>query len=140
MRLPQAFQSVVAIIVLAVAGTAAAQSTFRISQVFSNLDGSIQYVSLTETAGLDNQGLFNGLTLTITHAGVVKQFVFYDNLATFRTANLTIVVAATPDVVPRRRSATTTAISSYWRTRTSWFPHASSRPTAGRSTSRASTR
>ena len=66
--------------------------------MFSNLDGTIQYVSLTETAGLDDQGIFKGLTLTITHAGVAKQFTFPDNLATFKTAHLTIVVAATPDV------------------------------------------
>lgn len=89
-----------AVIAIAMSVTASAQSTFRISQVFSNLDGSVQYISLTETAGLDNQGVFKGLTLTITHAGVAKQFTFYDNLATFKTAHLTIVVAATPDVVP----------------------------------------
>ena len=100
MRLLPAFQSLAAILSLALAGTAAAQSTFRVSQVFSNLDGTIQYVSLTETAGLDNQGMFKGLTLTITHAGVAKQFTFYDNLATFRTAHLTIVVAATPILLP----------------------------------------
>jgi hypothetical protein len=100
MRLLTALQRLTAVVAVALTATAAAQSTFRVSQVFSNLDGSIQYVSLTETAGLDNQGMFKGLTLTITHAGVAKQFTFYDNLATFRTAHLTIVVAATPDVVP----------------------------------------
>jgi len=87
-----------AVIVALASSTASAQSTFRISQVFSNLDGSVQYGSLTESAGLDNQGIFKGLSLTITHAGVAKQFTFPDNLATFKTAHLTIVVAATPDV------------------------------------------
>ena len=89
---------ILAAVVALAAATANAQSTFKISQVFSNLDGSIQYVSLTETAGLDNQGIFKGLTLTINHAGVAKQFTFPDNLATFRTAHLTIVVATTPDI------------------------------------------
>jgi len=88
---------IAAVVALATAATADAQSTFRISQVFSNLDGTIQYVSLTETAGLDNQGIFKGLTLTITHAGVAQQFTFYYDLATSQTAHLTIVVAATPD-------------------------------------------
>ena len=100
MRLLPLIPRVVLAFALAWTGSATAQSTFRISQVFSNLDGSIQYVALTETAGLDNQGIFKGLTLTITHNGSTKQFTFYDNLATFKTAYLTIIVAATPNVVP----------------------------------------
>ena len=82
-------------LLLAMSVPAAAQSTFRISQVFSNLDGSVQFVVLTEMAGLDGQDRFKGLTLTVTRDGVVKQFTFYDNLATPRTAHLSIVVAAT---------------------------------------------
>jgi len=98
MRLLATLRNFVAVVAAALSASVYAQSTFRISQVFSNLDGSVQYVNLTETAGLDNQGIFKGLTLTITHSGVAKQFTFPDNLATFRTAHLTIVVAATPDL------------------------------------------
>lgn len=83
------------VIALAACGAPRAQSTFRISEVFSNLDGSIQFVALTEMAGLDGQQHFKGLSLTITHAGVVKQLTFDHDLATDRTAHLSIVVAAT---------------------------------------------
>lgn len=72
----------------------AAPPTFQITQVYSNLDGSIQFVRLTETAGLNGQQHFAGLTLTSTHDGVVKQYTFPHDLATDQTANLSIVVAA----------------------------------------------
>jgi len=98
MSLLAALRSFVTVVALGLSVTAGAQSTFRVSQVFSSLDGSVQYVALTETAGLDNQGIFKGLTLTVTHAGVAKQFTFPDNLATFKTAHLTIVVATTPSI------------------------------------------
>jgi len=98
MRTTRVWTAALAFLALIAAMGAGAQSTFKIAQVFSNLDGSVQYVALTETAGLDNQGIFKGLTLTVTHAGVAKQFTFPDNLATWKTAHLTIVVAATPDL------------------------------------------
>src|SRR6266550_1760322 len=56
-----------------VATLAAAQSsTFRIAQVFSDITGSIQFIELVESAGLDGQHRLAGLTLTSTHNGIVK--------------------------------------------------------------------
>ena len=82
---------------LAVAGAAAAQDvpSFRISQVFSNIDGSLQYVVLTETEGRNFQHQLSGLTLTMTQGTLRKTFTFPRDLPTTQTAHLSIVVAAT---------------------------------------------
>jgi hypothetical protein len=74
--------------------THAAPPSFRISQVFSNIDGSLQYIRLTETEGLNGQHRFAGLTLTSTHGGATKTYRFASDLATEQTAHLSIVVAA----------------------------------------------
>ena len=79
---------------LAAASTAVAQtSTFRFTQVFSNLDGSVQFVELTESAGLNGQQNIAGLELTSTRNGVVKRFTVPHDLPTDRTANMSIVIA-----------------------------------------------
>jgi len=73
---------------------AAAQGTFRITSLFSNLDGSVQFIRLTETAGLQGQNHFAGLKLTSTHNGVTKEFTFPRDLPG-DTAHRSIVVLAT---------------------------------------------
>ena len=83
-----------ALTVIASATASAEPPTFRISQVYSNLDGSIQFVELTEMAGLNGQHAFAGLSLTVTSNGIEKQFVFPHDLPTNQTAHLSIVVAA----------------------------------------------
>ena len=79
------------------AGPTLAQPTFKITEVFSNLDGSVQFIELTETAGLNGQHHFAGLVLTSTHNGVAKAFVFPRDLETDQTAHMKVVVAAAPD-------------------------------------------
>jgi hypothetical protein len=69
--------------------------SFRISQIYSNLDGSTQFIRLTETQGLNGQHHFAGMTLTSIHNGVTKQFVFPSDLPTDQTAHLSLVVVAT---------------------------------------------
>ena len=83
---------------LALAGAAAvaAMPTFRISQIYSSLDGSTQFIRLSETYGLNGQHHFAGLALTSTHNGITKQFVFPSDLPTDQTAYLSILVAASP--------------------------------------------
>ncbi len=61
--------------------------------MFSNIDGSLQFVELTETAGLNGQHRFAGLTLTVTHGGIEKKYTFPHDLRDDRTAHMTIVVA-----------------------------------------------
>jgi hypothetical protein len=64
--------------------------TLRIAQVFSNLDGTMQYVRLDEVAGLDGQNHFAGLTLTSAHGGSIKQYTFPNDLPTQVTAHLSV--------------------------------------------------
>ncbi len=75
-------------------GSAVGQSTFAISQIFSDLDGGIQYIVLTERAGLNDQQHFSGLTITSTYNGVARQFTFPQDLASSQTAHMRIVLAA----------------------------------------------
>ncbi len=68
--------------------------TFRISQVYSNLDGSVQFIELTEYAGRDGQHRFAGLTLTTKHGDVEKTYTFPSDLPSDRTAHQSVIVAA----------------------------------------------
>jgi len=73
---------------------ASAQSTFRITQVFSSLDGVWQFVELTESAGLNGQHHLTGLTLTSTSSsGLSKKFTFRSDLSTEDTAHVSIIVS-----------------------------------------------
>jgi hypothetical protein len=87
---------------------AASFHTFRIEEIFSNADGSLQYVVLHEAGGLSGQQFLDGHTFTSAHAGIVRTFTFPTNLpsgstggrsallATQRFATLSLV---TPDYV-----------------------------------------
>src|SRR4029453_12679143 len=80
-------------IVVVVGVTAqAASPTFQITALFSNLDGRVQFIRLTETAGLDGQHGFAGLKLRGTHGGVVKEFTFPHDLPE-PTAHRSVLVA-----------------------------------------------
>ena len=54
--------------------------TLVIDEVYSNADGTIQYVVLHESQGMDGENLLMGRTLTATHNGVTKTFTFPKNL------------------------------------------------------------
>jgi hypothetical protein len=67
--------------------------TFRIAQVFSNADGSVQYVVMRESTGSNGENLWAGHTLTTTNsAGVQKQLQFPANLPSSNTANRSVVI------------------------------------------------
>jgi hypothetical protein len=70
--------------------------SLRIAQVYSSMDGSMQYVELTEYAGRNDQNHIAGLTLTINAAGVTKTLVFPYDLPSAHTANASYVVAVSP--------------------------------------------
>ncbi|HVF64856.1 MAG TPA: hypothetical protein VNE58_12765, partial [Casimicrobiaceae bacterium] len=84
-----------ATMVAGVTTVGAQPSTFRITQVYSTLDGAVQYVELTESAGLNGQHRLAGLTLTSEHNGVVKRFMFTEDLPTDQTAYRSIIVSNT---------------------------------------------
>jgi hypothetical protein len=67
--------------------------SLRITQIYSTMDGSTQFVELTEYAGRDDQNRLAGLTLTSTSAGVTKTFVFPGDLPTTATAHASFIVA-----------------------------------------------
>ncbi len=90
--------------------------TFRIDEVFSNADGTVQYVVLREAEGLSGQQFLAGLPFTSTHAGTTKTFTFPANLPSGATAGRKALIATqgfaalnlvTPDyVVPNGFIAT----------------------------------
>ncbi len=49
----------------------AAFHTWTIDQVYSNADGTVQYVVLRESSGFNNEQFLAGHSFTITHAGVI---------------------------------------------------------------------
>jgi hypothetical protein len=74
-------------------GTIAADNSFRIAQVYSNLDGSIQYIRLQERAGLNGQNHLAGRALRTLHRETVKEFIFPADLPSEATANETVLIA-----------------------------------------------
>jgi len=61
---------------LASAAAVGAVPTFRIAQIYSSLDGSTQFIRLSETDGLNGQHHFAGLALTSTHNGSRNSLCF----------------------------------------------------------------
>jgi hypothetical protein len=79
---------------MAVAATGAWASfhTFVIEQVYSNADGTVQFVVLHETQGTNGENLWSGHTFTSTHAGVTKSFTFPADLPGTATANQRVLL------------------------------------------------
>jgi hypothetical protein len=69
-------------VALALAATAARAEfhTFQIEQLYSNADGSVQFVVLHESQGMDGENFLQGQALTSTHMGVTKTYIFPTNL------------------------------------------------------------
>jgi len=67
--------------------------TFRIESVYSNADGTVQYIVLHETAGAPGERDFAGHVLTSTHGAIAKTFAFAVNLPSNDTANRRVLIA-----------------------------------------------
>ena len=78
---------------LLLAAATFAHAAFQFEQVYSNEDGAVQYIVLHETAGADRQQALRGLTLTSTHAGVAKTYVFTNDLPSSQTAGKRVLIA-----------------------------------------------
>ena len=50
--------------------------TFQIEQIYSNADGTVQFIVMHESLGANGENLWANNSLTSTHAGVTKTFVF----------------------------------------------------------------
>ena len=95
----KAMQAIAFLAAALVTTAALAQSSFRFDRAYSQQDGRLQWIELTETAGLDNQHHFTGLTLTVTSHGVGKTFTFPNDLPSSSTAHRHVTL------VSRRSSA-----------------------------------
>jgi hypothetical protein len=76
-----AFRAFLACALIQVAAVAEATfHTYRIDEMYSNADGTVQYVVLHESLGMNGQNQQAGHLLTSTHAGVMKSYTFTGNL------------------------------------------------------------
>ncbi|PWT87374.1 MAG: hypothetical protein C5B56_10500, partial [Proteobacteria bacterium] len=54
--------------------------TYQIEEIFSNADGTVQFVVLHEVAGANGQNFFTGHTLTSSSGGAVNSYTFPNDL------------------------------------------------------------
>ena len=59
---------------------------FQIEQIFSNADGTVQFVVLREAVGANGENLLAGHELKATQAGVTKSYTFANDLPSSQTA------------------------------------------------------
>jgi len=95
----------IALMVLAATLATSAQgaNSFRMTAMFSDQAGLVQYIQLQELSGFDGQHRFTGLTLRVTsRKGVVKTFTFSSDLPGSSTAGRAVLIgtshAGLPDV------------------------------------------
>src|SRR5450432_1016401 len=72
---------------------AASFYTFELEQLYSNVDGSIQFIVLMESAGLDGQSFLTGHLVKSTQGAVQHTFPFLNDLPSSGTANHSILIA-----------------------------------------------
>ena len=71
----------------------AAAPSFQVDQLFSNADGSVQYVILREASGQNGQNAFKGLTLTATEGARATTFTFPADLPSATTSRKSVLIA-----------------------------------------------
>src|SRR5947208_16233372 len=94
------------VVLLAASPARADFATFVIDELYSNADGSVQYVVLHEAQGANGGNLLSGRTLTAAHAGVVNTFAFPTDLPSTATAGKRVLTAGNG---PTARSPTAPA-------------------------------
>jgi hypothetical protein len=69
--------------------------TFVISELYSSVDGQVQFIELRESIGFDGEHFFAGHALTATSADGTQEhvFVFPTNLPNSSTANKSVLIA-----------------------------------------------
>ena len=70
----------------------AADPSFEVVEVFSNADGTVQFVQLRERAGQNGQQGLAGKALTVTRDGRSKTFTFPTDLPSANTANRSVLI------------------------------------------------
>jgi hypothetical protein len=74
-------------------GARASFYLFQIESLYSNADGTVQYVVLHEFAGANGENFLGGHTLSATHAGATKTFTFDHDLPSTSTAGKRALIA-----------------------------------------------
>jgi hypothetical protein len=96
-------------VLLPVLGAATpAQASFHtlvIEQLYSNADGSVQYIVLRESAGADGENLLGGHAVTVTAQGVSHAFTFPADLPSTSTAGRRVLLATRGFPVPMAAKA-----------------------------------
>jgi hypothetical protein len=111
------------LLAMAAPATGAGFESWRIDELYSNADGTRQYIVLRESQGMDGMNRLTGIALTATHSGIALTYRFGLDLPSVATANKRVLVATqavaatgliTPDyVMPDRFIATTGGTLSY---------------------------
>lgn len=78
---------------LAACSAHASFHTFQINEIYSNFDGSIQFVELKEAFGASGQNFLNGLTLTSGSGSGSRTFTFPRDLPSFATGGKSVLIA-----------------------------------------------
>lgn len=78
---------------LAIPAARAEFHMFQIEQLYTNSDGTIQFVVLHECCGFDGENFLGGHTLTSTVGSVTKSFTFTSNLPSGATAGARVLIA-----------------------------------------------
>jgi hypothetical protein len=83
----------VAVLVLISAAARASFHTWKIEAIYSNADGTVQFIVLHESQNMPGQDQLGGKNLSSTHAGVTKTFPFPTNLPNNRTSGKRVLIA-----------------------------------------------
>jgi hypothetical protein len=67
--------------------------TYRISELYSNVDGSVQFIELKEAFGANGQNFLAGHTISVTQGQTTHTFTFPTNLPNGNTANTSVLIA-----------------------------------------------
>src|SRR5512141_2429586 len=87
------FIAVLAAALAFASGAGASFHLFRIEQIFSNADGTVQFVVLHESSGANGEQFLGGRQLKATQAGVTNTFTFPRDLPSSATAGRSVLIA-----------------------------------------------
>jgi len=94
MNLRSLLLAAVATAALSITPAQAAFHLFRIDQIYSNGDGSVQYVVIREATGTNGENFWAGNSLRTTNvAGISKNSPFPSNLPSSSTASRSVLIA-----------------------------------------------
>ncbi len=65
---------------------------FRINELYSNADGSVQFIELN-VGPFNGEDLWQGQSITVTQGGVTHSYTFPNNLPSSATANTSVLIA-----------------------------------------------